>query len=78
MAAKKKIANDTELGTASEANVEYIVKTTMGYVSVTADKVEGKSDEELEAFLKGDDYLSRAGAYEVVKITRETVFKTTL
>ena len=78
MATKKKIANDTELGTASEALVEYIVKTTMGYVNVEPAAVEGKTDAELEAYLKGNDYLSRIGAYEVVKITREVIFTTTL
>lgn len=76
--ATKKISNDTELAASSEATVEYIVKTTMGYVNVTADKVEGKTDEELANWLSTDDYLSRAGAYEVVKITRQSVFKQTL
>lgn len=56
------------------STVEYIVKTTMGYVTVKAEQVEGKSPDELEAFLSGNDYLNRIGAHEILKVTRTPIF----
>lgn len=78
MATKKKITNEAELATNSLASVEYLVATLSGYVGVDPSKVDGKSEEEIVAWLDGDEYLSRIGAHEVIKVTRETVFKRTL
>jgi hypothetical protein len=60
------------------AHAAYVVETTAGYVNVPADKVLGKTDEELEAWLRSDDYFSRIGGHHILKVTHETVLKIVL
>ncbi len=76
MATPKKKASATEA--LSEARVSYLVETTMGHVNLPAEAVEGKTEEELAAYLEGNDYLNRIGAHHIVKVTHETLFKRTL
>lgn len=78
MAAKKAQPTATLEVVSVDALVEYIVETTMGHVTIEAARVAGKTDEELDALLSTDDYLSRIGAHRIVKVTRETLYKRTI